>query len=180
MSNEIMLQKKPENTCQSTRTSGLSSEPNSYIVYSHKDILAPLQTYFSSKTDYNISAPRKAFKSLYLTFKPQFRDVSDLTHFLQLGKFEMPRALSPTNTQSCCGCGTHPSTLPAIRSSTPLYGQRRILTTCTLLSLIPGQQTRIFQLHRETATSERKNTELSNITQQLLNQMKYFPLLQRS
>lgn len=61
MSNEIMLQ-KIENTCQSTRTSDLSFERNSYTVYSHRDFfLAPLQTYFSSKTDYNISAPRKAF-----------------------------------------------------------------------------------------------------------------------
>lgn len=36
MSNEIMLQ-KIENTCQSTRTSDLSFELNSYTVYSHRD-----------------------------------------------------------------------------------------------------------------------------------------------
>jgi len=51
--------------------------------------------------------------------------LADLTHFLQLGKFEMLHVPRPTNTQSCCVYGRHPPTLLPGRSSTPFYGQRK-------------------------------------------------------
>lgn len=175
-----MLQ-KIENTCQSTRTSDLSFELNSYIVYSHRDFFfgSPPNLLQQQNRLYYICTQESILKS-FLTFKPQFRDVG-WPHFLQLGKFEMPHMTRQTNTQSCCVYGIYPSTLLLGRNSTPLYGQRKkpdhlhtdlkrfLLNSKVYLSCI-----------WKWVSVRGKYIEPDSFLQWLPNQMSSFPLLQRS
>lgn len=106
--------KKIENTCQSTRTSGLSFEPNSYTVYSHKDFFwLPFKPTSAAKQTIIFLHPGKHFKA-FLTFKPQFRDVVWPNSFPASWQVWHAPCTEPNNHSELLW---QPSTLPAIRSS---------------------------------------------------------------
>ena len=176
-----MLQ-KTENTCQSTRTSDLSFELNSYTVYSHRDFFfgSPPNLLQQQNRLYYFCTPESVLKS-FLTFKSQFRDVGWPNSF--------PTAWQVWNAP-CAELNKH-SELPCLWHTSihpPSWQKEHPLVWAEEETWPPPHWSHQLLLNSEEYLScmgkrlsvRRKNIESDSPIQWLLNQMRSFPLLQRS